>query len=72
MGWLGFGGIGMILFWVLIIAAVVLVVRAVSNNNGKGGGELAAKPQSPLEILQTRYAKGELSQEEYEEARTIL
>ena len=70
MGLLGFGGIGMILFWMLLIAVVVLVVRGVIGNNSTGHN--APSPQTPLEILQTRYAKGEISKEEYEEMKTAL
>ena len=70
MGLLGFGGIGMIPFWVLLIAVVVLVVRGVIGNNSTGHNP--PSPQTPLEILQTRYAKGEISKEEYEEMRTAL
>jgi putative membrane protein len=72
MGLLGFGGIGMILFWVVLIGIVVLVVRSFLGNNSAGNKTPAPTSQTPLEILQTRYAKGEISKEEYEEVQQTL
>lgn len=64
-GWgMGFGGIVMILFWVLIIVGAVFLVRwiAAQSKNGK----------TPLQILQERYARGELKQDEYEQKKRDL
>ena len=75
MGWGGgmFGGIGMIFFWGIIIALVLLLVRRFG-----GGWPLQSSSQPPragstaLDILQERYAKGEISKEEYEERKKTL
>ena len=72
MGLLGFGGIGMILFWVILMAVVALVVRGITANGNASTTAPSSHAQTPLEILQTRYAKGEISKEEYEEARRAL
>lgn len=72
MGLLGFGGLGMILFWVLLIGVIIVVVRSFTGNSGAGGESSTAREQTPLEILQTRYAKGEISKEEYQEIRTTM
>ena len=49
------------LFWLLIIAGIFLLLRSYLTDAAlKVGGA-----QSALEILRLRYAKGELSQEEY-------
>jgi putative membrane protein len=72
MGLLGFGGIGMILFWVVLIGIVVLVVRSFLGNNSAGNNTPTPVAQTPQEILQTRYAKGEISKEEYEEVQQTL
>lgn len=54
----GFGGIFMLLFWVLLIVIVVyLVKRGLSDS---GGGESAE------DILKKRYARGEISKEEFD------
>lgn len=58
----------MILSWVLIAAIVVLVVRALSPGS----------PQSPhgqrgaREILDERYARGEIPEDEYRERTRLL
>ena len=68
-----FGGIGMIFFWVVLIVLVVFLVRSIA-----GGWPSRPTSQPPptgsaaLEILKERYAKGEISKEEYEERKKTL
>ena len=62
-GW--FGGIAMIVFWVALIVGLALLVRSLLRQ-----GE-PAKPD-PLAILKERYAKGEITTQEYEERRKTL
>ncbi len=65
---IGFGmGLGMWIFWLVIIAIIVLLVRAAM-----GGGNNGAPSESALELLKKRYAKGEISKEEYERIRRDL
>lgn len=53
------GGIFMLLFWVLVIAAVVaLVAWGMRAASGRAGN-------SALQILEERYARGEIDREEY-------
>lgn len=61
MGWFG-GGIMMIVFWVLLIGLIVWIVRQV---DGKHAHRSDAHSQA-LDILKERYAKGEISKEEFE------
>ncbi|UCF31517.1 MAG: SHOCT domain-containing protein [bacterium] len=67
MGW--FGGIGMLLFWVVIVVLIVLVVRSMT-----GGGVSSSQPgaRDPMDILKERYARGEISTEEFEERKGVL
>jgi len=70
----GHGGgamaIGMLLFWVLIIAAIVAIVRGFGR--GPGVNEPGARIPLPLEILGERYARGEIDKNEYEQKRRDL
>ena len=74
MPWMFRGG-GMWVFPVIGLVVFLFVVyfvftrvfsggRPFSGWGGQGRGNLG--PQSPLEILKTRYAKGEINREEFE------
>ena len=64
MGW--FGGIMMILFWVALVLLVVWIVRAAFPAQRRDDADAA------LDLLRRRFAAGEISQAEYEQARRIL
>ena len=70
----GFGGgamgIGMLLFWGLIIAAIVVLARGFGARSG--GGEPKLREKTPLDILGERYARGEIDKAEFEEKRRDL
>lgn len=63
-GWgMGFGMIGMVLFWVLVILGIVVLVRRV------GGSSASSSPppsKTALDILNERYARGEINKQEFE------
>jgi len=63
-----FGGWWMWLFWILVIAGVVLVVRTLTE--GRAPTNHAGK--SPQDILEERYARGEISEEEFLRIREQL
>lgn len=66
MGW-GFGLLGlffMLVFWGLLILAAVWVVRALFGNVPPRQGK--SPSQNPREILDQRYARGEITREQYE------
>ncbi|OGP25198.1 MAG: hypothetical protein A2X99_11175 [Deltaproteobacteria bacterium GWB2_55_19] len=52
-------------FWVLIILGIFLIVRALAGR--KAGGEGVEK--SALDLLNERYARGEITREEYNEKK---
>ena len=64
--WFGFGGGFMWFFWILIIVAIVMLVKGFS------GGQSNENPETPLDILKKRYARGEIDEEEYERRRNGL
>ena len=65
-GMMGFGWIIMILFWILIIIGIVFLIRGIVEQSRL---ESRSKDESALEILKKRYAKGEISKEEFEEKK---
>lgn len=68
-GWgtgMGIGWIFMLAFWILIIAGVVYLIRALA------GGERRTTGETALDILKKRYAKGEISKEEFEEKKKSI
>ena len=68
MGW--FGPIMMIAFWVAVIVGIVFLVRYLIRHGG-GSGNPGGR-ESALDLLKTRYAKGEVSREEFEAMRKDL
>jgi putative membrane protein len=58
-----------ILFWGAIIALIVWVVVRLTRHGVTGGG--GGKP-TPLEIAQERYARGEITREQYEQIKKDL
>ena len=71
MDW-GWGGMifGLIIMIVVLIL-IVLVVRWLVES-GRGGGSHNPPGQTPLDILEERFAKGEIDKGEFEERRRVL
>lgn len=67
-GGFGFGipGLGMILFWGAIILPVVLLAGSLSRTGRE------RRQKSARDILDERYARGEIDREEYEEKKRVL
>jgi len=59
-------GIGMLLFWGLLIAALVLLIRYTA---GAGSGK---SKNRALDLLRERYARGEIDREEFEQKKRDL
>jgi len=64
----GFAGGFMWLFWILAIVAIAWVVKMVAGGDGRN----QKKPSSPLEILEERFARGEIDEAEFERKRKLL
>lgn len=60
------------LFWVLIIAGIVWLVIALVQRSGGVAALGVAPRETPLDILKARYAKGEITKEQFEEMKKNL
>ncbi len=65
---MGSDGGFMWLFWIFLIAVIVWAVKTVVGS----GNSPTDKGKSALDILQERYARGEIDQEEFEQKRKDL
>lgn len=66
-----FGGVLMLAFWILIIGGAVWLVATLARGS-QGQLRAIASGQTPLAILQTRYAKGEITKEQFDQLRRDL
>ena len=66
--WSWLGPLMMLVFWVLVIGGIVLVLRAWWQPPTRPG----QSSDTALEILRERYARGEISREQFEEMRRDL
>jgi putative membrane protein len=57
------------LFWFAVIAGIVLLLR---SRGGWGPLRVGSHRQSALDVLDDRYARGEIDVDEYRERRSVL
>lgn len=72
-GWGGMilGPFMMILLVALIVMIVVLALRWLGSS-GHTATPHGSAPKAPLDILKTRFARGEIDKDEFEDRRRIL
>ena len=58
----GFGGMLMWIIWIAIIGVLIYLIMQATKGRGQAG-------ETPLEILKKRYAKGEITKEEFDRMR---
>jgi putative membrane protein len=63
MGWM----LVSLVFWILLIAGAVLLVLWIIGKSGRG--TRVRVEESALDILKKRYARGEITKEQYEEMK---
>jgi putative membrane protein len=68
-GWMGLGGIGMLLSLLVWLGLVVAVVWSAASMFGRRPGDTRTEA---LDILKQRYAAGEITAAEFETARRAL
>ncbi len=62
-------GLGMLLFWALLIVGVIALLRWLAAGSGR---QPPSPDQSALDILAQRYARGEIDRTEFEQKRRDL
>ncbi|MFV1949940.1 MAG: SHOCT domain-containing protein [Anaerolineales bacterium] len=69
MGWGSYWVIGMVLFWIVLIGGGIWLFRSLSspNDQNQQQGRTDAR-----EILDQRYARGELDREQYQTMKKDL
>ena len=64
------GFLMMVLFWGGLIALVILALRSWDASGRRGSSD--ARRPGAREILEERFAKGEISEDEFAERRRVL
>jgi putative membrane protein len=70
MGW--FGGIFMIVFWVLVIVGMVFLVKWLVQSTKGDSKSFQSDSSRALDIVKERYARGEIDKQEFEEKKRDL
>lgn len=73
-GMMMLGGLLMLLFWGGVIFLIIVAIRTLTRPGqpGAAGDRFSTDIHTPLEILQERYARGEITREQYLEMRRDL
>ena len=64
--WMLLGGLGMVIFWGAIIGLIVWGISKVTR------GGCCTTDAGPLDVAKRRYARGELTREEFEQIKKDL
>lgn len=68
MPW-GWGGGFMMILWIVVIALIIFFLVRYLRGYAPGGGQ---GQETALDVLKKRYARGEISKEEFEEKKRDL
>jgi putative membrane protein len=69
MGW--FGGIFMMIFWVLVLVGLVLLIKWLIQATSRDRSDACGSDRA-LEILKERYARGEINTDEYDAKKKVI
>ena len=70
-GWMALMMVFMVVFWGAVIFGVVWLVRGTAQGRWTSGGPPVTK-QSPLDILERRFAEGAMTEQDYRARREVL
>jgi putative membrane protein len=62
--------LGMVLFWCAVIVGIIWLIRGSSNASSNAWRDVPR--ETPLEILERRFAEGAISADEYHERREAM
>ncbi len=65
MGYGAYGAVHMIVWAVILVAIIVGIVWLVRSMTAPGGHHMPPKRSTGLEVLEERYARGEINRDEY-------
>lgn len=76
MGW-GFGGLTMIVFWLVPLILLLVGIKYLSSSGGPVSGKSLPPSEPPvaksaLSVLEERYAKGEIDRDEFLQKRADI
>lgn len=60
----------MALFWIAVIGGIMWLIVYLTRRSGSGSG--TADNDTPLDILKKRYARGEISKDDFDSMRHDL
>ena len=65
-------GVLMMLFWALLIGGIIVLIASLVRQGPAAEPPRGGRDSRAMEILRERYARGEITQEEFERMRDIL
>lgn len=79
-GWFDFGWIWVVLFWALVVWLILTLMESSSDRRRSShhhyyhgqDSQLANQTNRPLDILKERYAKGEITKEQFDQMKKDL
>lgn len=75
---MGFGWVFMFFFWVLVVMGIIYLIQLIAKGSKSGSQENreiflgASREDSAIDILKKRYARGEITKDEFEKLRDDL
>src|SRR5512133_237336 len=70
-GWMSLMMVMMVLFCGAVVFGVVWLIRGATQG-GSHASERPPRQESPIEILERRFAEGEMSEQDYRARREVL
>ena len=71
-GWMALMMTLMVLFWAAVIFGIVWLIRSVARGGPALSGETLAGRETPVQILERRFAEGAVTLEDYRARREVL